>query len=64
MVQLSEAHGPQATLPPQASKETPKTPHCCGQEMQILLRRALLHTDGSVDFQTAWGCRFCGRRIL
>jgi len=32
--------------------------------MQMLLRRAVLHSDGTVDFQSAWGCRLCGRRIL
>jgi len=55
---------PQAAAPPKATREEPKCPKCCGQEMHVLLRRALLHSDGTVDFQTAWGCRFCGRRIL
>ena len=41
-----------------------KAPTCCGQDMQLLLRRALLHSDGTVDYQSAWGCRNCGRRIL
>jgi hypothetical protein len=32
--------------------------------MLVLLRRALLHRDGSVEFQEAWECHICGRRIL
>jgi len=63
MTHVSQASRPQATPPPRASRET-HSPICCGQEMQILLRRAVLHSDGSTDFQTAWGCRHCGRRIL
>jgi hypothetical protein len=63
MVQVSQASGPQATPPPRFTLGA-NQPQCCGQEMQILLRRAVLHSDGSVDFQTAWGCRHCGRRIL
>lgn len=63
MMQASQAVEPQAELALCASAER-KNPKCCGQEMQLLLRRALLHSDGSVDFQSAWGCPICGRRIL
>jgi len=63
MMQMSEAFRPQVA-PPQALNADSKTPSCCHQEMQILLRRAVLHSDGSVDFQIAWGCTLCGRRIL
>jgi len=52
------------SLPPQIPLGSAKTPRCCGQEMQVLLKRALLHSDGTVDFQAAWGCSCCGRRIL
>jgi len=41
-----------------------KPPRCCGHEMHALLRRAVLHSDGSVDFQSVWNCTICGRRIL
>jgi hypothetical protein len=32
--------------------------------MQVILRRALVHSDGNVEFQEALECRTCGRRIL
>jgi len=64
MVEMTQALRPQAAPPPKSLREESRSPHCCGQEMHILLRRAVLHSDGSVDFQTAWGCRCCGRRIL
>jgi hypothetical protein len=63
MIQMTQGLGT-VSAPPLNSAREGKTPKCCGQEMQILLRRAVLHSDGSVDFQAAWGCRCCGRRIL
>ena len=63
MLDVSQAPGTTAPSPVHPAKDA-KTPCCCGQEMQILLRRAVLHSDGSVDFRTAWGCPCCGRRIL
>jgi hypothetical protein len=62
MVQVSETQ-PQATPALYLTRER-ANPKCCGQEMQLLLRRALLHSDGTVDFQATWGCIMCGRRIL
>jgi len=64
MMQISEPSTPQATPPPRALDSDSKAPTCCREDMQILLRRAVLHSDGEVDFQIAWGCRICGRRIL
>ena len=52
------------TAPALCMTQERENPKCCGQEMLLLLRRALLHSDGTVDFQAAWGCRICGRRIL
>jgi len=63
MMQVSQAVQPQ-TAPALCLTPERKNPICCGQEMQLLLRRALLHSDGTVDFQSAWGCPICGRRIL
>jgi len=63
MMETSPGLGAMAN-PPLHSGQHGKSPVCCGQEMHILLRRAVLHSDGSVDFQTAWGCICCGRRIL
>jgi len=64
MMQMREASKPQVAPPPKAMNPDSKTPSCCQEDMQILLRRAVLHSDGSVDFQIAWGCSRCGRRIL
>jgi len=64
MMQMSEALGPKGAPLPGPPNDDRKTPSCCHQEMQVLLRRAVLHSDGSVDFQIAWGCSHCGRRIL
>lgn len=64
MMQMSDAIGPQAVPPPRPLTADSHTPTCCRQDMQVLLRRAVLHSDGSVDFQIAWGCTLCGRRIL
>jgi len=50
--------------PLQAGAGEVKPPRCCGHEMNVLLRRAVLHSDGSVDFQSVWSCALCGRRIL
>jgi hypothetical protein len=63
MIQVSQPLGTQ-TAPALSLTPERKNPKCCGQEMQLLLRRALLHSDGTVDYQAAWGCRICGRRIL
>jgi len=63
MLEVSQASEPQAT-PSTDTTLDPHPPICCGQEMHMLLRRALLHSDGSVVLQAAWGCRICGRRIL
>jgi hypothetical protein len=63
MMQTGQALGAKLAPPQHAVKDS-TTPRCCGEEMQLLLRRALLHSDGSVDFQAAWGCNKCGRRIL
>jgi len=63
MVEVSQAFEPQAT-PSTSTTLEDHAPICCGQEMHMLLRRAVLHSDGSVVFQAAWGCRICGRRIL
>jgi len=64
MMQMIDAFGPQASPPPRAQKADSKPPCCCHQDMQALMRRAVLHSDGSVDYQIAWGCALCGRRIL
>jgi len=55
-----------ASKPPllQSKAGDSKLPSCCGREMQVLQRRAVLHSDGSVDYKTALGCECCGRRIL
>ncbi|HKO03672.1 MAG TPA: hypothetical protein VJW51_02930 [Candidatus Acidoferrales bacterium] len=63
MFNVSQAVEPQATRQTSATLE-PNPPQCCGQEMHMLLRRAVLHSDGSVVLKAAWGCRLCGRRIL
>jgi hypothetical protein len=62
-MQVSQSVEPQSAPALSVPRER-KNPKCCGQEMQLLLRRALLHSDGTVDYQAAWGCRLCGRRIL
>jgi len=64
MMQLSEALKQPIAAPLAKTTSESRTPSCCRQEMQVLLRRAVLHSDGSVDFQIAWGCSRCGRRIL
>ena len=58
------SEGQPVTLQAPAAKRGYKVPRCCGQEMNVLLRRALVHRDGTVHFQEAWECRTCGRRIL
>ncbi|HMD32838.1 MAG TPA: hypothetical protein VKG84_13070 [Candidatus Acidoferrales bacterium] len=63
MLQAGQAVGFKSA-PPQYKAGDSKAPHCCGQEMRLLLRRAVLHSDGSVDFKATWGCGNCGRRIL
>ena len=64
MIETHQASQPKTAQPPRALHSEEMTPTCCHQEMQILLRRAVLYSDGRVDFQTAWGCSKCGRRIL
>jgi len=63
MVNVGQSLEPQATPLITAMLEL-SPPQCCGQEMHMLLRRAVLHSDGSVVMKAAWGCRQCGRRIL
>jgi len=64
MMQTSEAWAPEVEPQPGALYRDKKPPSCCHREMQALLRRAVLHSDGSVDYQIVWGCGCCGRRIL
>lgn len=40
------------------------SPICCKQEMQDLVRRAILRADGSVVFCAVWECLNCGRLLL
>ncbi len=54
MMQVSQNVQPQTPTAVCMTQER-KNPKCCGQEMRLLLRRALLHSDGTVDFQAAWG---------
>ncbi len=39
-------------------------PICCKQAMQVLVRRAILRSDGSVVFCAVWQCDCCGRLLL
>jgi hypothetical protein len=63
MIQLGQSVGPKSP-PKQNAVGDAKSPRCCGQEMYVLLKRAVLHSDGTVDFRVVWGCSDCGRRIL
>jgi hypothetical protein len=64
-MQLNDAFEVQASPAPLPGVNVEqKAPTCCDTEMQVLLRRAVLHSDGQVEFQIAWSCGRCGRRIL
>ena len=42
---------------------TPQPPTCCKDKMFMLIRRAILHSDGQVDFAAVWHCQMCGRLV-
>jgi hypothetical protein len=42
---------------------TPHPPTCCKDKMIMLIRRAILHSDGQVDFASVWNCQLCGRLV-
>lgn len=48
----------------QIDQTMPASPICCKQEMQGLVRRAILHSDGSMIFCAVWCCGHCGRLLL
>ncbi len=39
-------------------------PICCQDDMYLLMRRAILHSNGEVDFTAVWHCLMCGRLVL
>ncbi len=39
-------------------------PTCCKDKMFMLMRRAILHSNGQVDFSAVWHCLMCGRMVL
>ena len=39
-------------------------PICCKREMFEMIRRAILHSDGSLVFCSVWHCLNCGRLLL
>lgn len=52
---------------PQAQKTRPASagaPICCKRQMQKLVRRAILRSDGTVRFCAVWSCSCCGMLLL
>jgi len=50
--------------PPTITKvPAPQPPTCCKDKMFRLMRRAILHSNGKVDFSTVWHCLMCGRLV-
>lgn len=39
-------------------------PICCKQQMQDMVRRAILHSDGTLVYCCVWHCVNCGRLLL
>ena len=39
-------------------------PICCQHAMEQIVRRAILHSDGSVVYCGVWNCGACGRLLL
>lgn len=50
--------------PPAETKvPVPQAPTCCKDKMFMLMRRAILHSNGKVDFSSVWHCLLCGRLV-
>ena len=39
-------------------------PICCKQQMQDMVRRAILRSDGTLVYCCVWHCVNCGRLLL
>ena len=39
-------------------------PICCKQQMQDMVRRAILRSDGTLVYCCVWHCGHCGRLLL
>jgi len=39
-------------------------PICCKREMYEMVRRAILRSDGTLNFCSVWHCLNCGRLLL
>ena len=49
--------------PTEANIPVPHAPTCCKDKMFRLMRRAILHSNGQVDFCSVWHCLMCGRLV-
>ena len=66
MQACTATHTHSASFSPEG-KERPALdwgPICCRREMQEVVRRAILRSDGKVVFCAVWECLNCGRMLL
>jgi hypothetical protein len=53
----------QQCSPAETKVPAQQPPTCCKDKMFMLMRRAILHSNGKVDFSAVWHCLMCGRLV-